>query len=292
MFANVNGVKLFFDIEGKQYVPDGPVMKKKPVCMVLHGGPGDSHYQFLPWLSPLAEDMQLVYVDHRGCGLSGPCDVTTCTMEQNADDAEALRQYLGLEKIILLGHSYGGMVAQTYALRYPENLAGLILSSTAPSYRCYETLPGELERRATAEMKEQAAVIQSKEDPTSEDFKRYMRAMNPLYHYHYNKKECDESVERSIWAPEVARFGSASVIPNFDYVPRLPKVKIHTLIIAGREDPLTPPVHAEELADALPDARLLILEEASHQVYEDQPEAFFAEIRRYLADPEMESVYR
>ena len=287
MYANVNGVKLFFDVEGKQYVPDGPVMKKKPVCMVLHGGPGGNHYHYLPGFSPLSEDMQLIYVDHRGCGLSGPCDVTTCTMEQNADDVEALRQYLGLDKVIICGHSYGGMVAQAYALKYPESMCGLILSSTSPSDRFSETLPVEMEKRATDEMKEQLAIMWDKGDLTEEDCKRYMKTLNPLYHYHYNKKECDEGVERSLWSPEVFRYGNTKVLPGFDYVPDLPKVGIHTLVIAGKEDFITPPVHSEEIANALPDAELVILEEAAHETYEDQPEAYYAAVRKYLADLEV-----
>ena len=70
MFAEVNGVKLFFDIEGKEYVPDGPVMRRRPVCFVLHGGPGGDHTHFLPCVSELTDTMQLIYVDHRGCGRS------------------------------------------------------------------------------------------------------------------------------------------------------------------------------------------------------------------------------
>ena len=118
MYANVNGVKLFFDIEGKEYVPDGPVLRRRPVCFVLHGGPGGDHTHFLPACSALTDTMQLIYVDHRCCGRSGPAPIETCTMEQNADDVDALRQYLGLDKVFVFGHSYGGMVAQAYALRH------------------------------------------------------------------------------------------------------------------------------------------------------------------------------
>ena len=69
MYAKINGVDLFFDIAGKQYVPDGSLMKKKPVCLVLHGGPGCSHYHFLPAFLALADTMQLVFIDHRCSGL-------------------------------------------------------------------------------------------------------------------------------------------------------------------------------------------------------------------------------
>ena len=60
MFAKVNGYKIFFDVEGLQFVPDGPVMREKPVCLVLHGGPGADHTHFMPDLSPLSEICQLI----------------------------------------------------------------------------------------------------------------------------------------------------------------------------------------------------------------------------------------
>ncbi len=281
MYADVNGVKLFFDVEGKEYVPDGPVLRRKPVCLVLHGGPGGDHTDFLPELSVLADTVQLVYIDHRGCGRSAKAPVETYDLEQNADDAEALRQYLGLDRVFVLGHSYGGMVAQQYALKYQEHVQGLIVSSSAPSYRYQETLPLELEKRATEEMKKENEFLMSTKTLTPEDMKRYMKVMNPLYYCNY-KKEFDDGIDRTIWAPDVWMHCTHGKLSRFDFVPELPKLRVPTLVIVGEEDFVTPTVHSREIASAIPGAELVIIPGASHETYADKPEEYFGALRSFI----------
>lgn len=122
MFASLNGTKIYFDVEGSGYVPDGPKMVGKSVLFAVHGGPGSDHSDFKPWLTPLSEHYQIVYLDQRSNGQSERVDPSTCTFDQLADDIEALRLYLGLEKIIVLGHSFGGMIAQVFAVKYPNSV--------------------------------------------------------------------------------------------------------------------------------------------------------------------------
>jgi proline iminopeptidase len=102
--------------------------------MLLHGGPGASHDYFLPYLIPLARHHRLIFIDERGSGRSQTLEDTSgCTVENMVEDVEAVRQALGLGQIGLLGHSYGGVLAQAYALKYQKNLSGLILASTFAS---------------------------------------------------------------------------------------------------------------------------------------------------------------
>ena len=149
MLATVNGAKIFFDVEGMGLAPSGVDMVEKPVAFVLHGGPGLDHSYFKPWLSPLADDFQLVYIDHRGTGRSERVPLETCTIEQMADDIEELRKLLGFGQITVIGNSFGGMWGQVYALRYPESVERLILITTSPSHEFWTAATGELERRAT-----------------------------------------------------------------------------------------------------------------------------------------------
>ncbi len=135
MRARVRDTELFFDIEGASLVPDGPRMVERPVVFLLHGGPGGDHSGFKPAFSPLAESMQLVYVDHRGQGRSARGPKESYTLDNNVEDLEALRRYLGLGPIVVIGVSYGGMVALAYASRYPESVSHLVAIVTAPSYR-------------------------------------------------------------------------------------------------------------------------------------------------------------
>jgi proline iminopeptidase len=98
-----------------------------------HGGLGLDHTHLHPWLDPLGDVLRLVYYDHRGNGRSdGPFQKTWTHADLTAD-AEALRRELGLGRMVLLGHSYGGFLALDYAVRYPDLLSHLILVSTAPA---------------------------------------------------------------------------------------------------------------------------------------------------------------
>jgi proline-specific peptidase len=105
----------------------------KPLVLA-HGGPGASHDYFLPYLAPLARHYQLVFIDERGSGRSPALEnVSAYTVENMVEDVEAVRQGLSLGRISLLGHSYGGVLAQAYALKYQKNLSHLILASTFSS---------------------------------------------------------------------------------------------------------------------------------------------------------------
>src|SRR5580692_9151979 len=102
--------------------------------VIVHGGPGASHDYFLPYLLPLARTNKLIFIDERGSGRSEKLeDVKQYTVENMVSDVEAVRMALNLGKISLLGHSYGGVLAQAYALKYPEHLSHLILASTFSS---------------------------------------------------------------------------------------------------------------------------------------------------------------
>jgi proline iminopeptidase len=124
-YVDANGVLIY-------YVEFG----KGAPLIVLHGGPGADHTYFLPWLLPLARTHRLIFIDERGSGQSERLqDVSKYTIENMADDVEAVRVALGLGKIDLLGHSCGGVLAEAYALKYQEHLNHLILNSTFASTR-------------------------------------------------------------------------------------------------------------------------------------------------------------
>ena len=117
---DANGVMIYYKILGRG----------EPL-MIVHGGPGASHDYFLPYLLPLAQHNKVIFIDERGSGRSQELeDPSGYTVENMVEDVEAVRQALGLGKISLLGHSYGGALAQAYAFKYQRNLTHLILGST------------------------------------------------------------------------------------------------------------------------------------------------------------------
>ena len=149
MYANVRGTRLYFDVDGMGLVPVGDSMEPRPPLFLLHGGPGGDHSSFKTSVNSLADVSQLIYLDHRGSGRSAPAQAEDCTLDENIQDLEAVRSYLGLEQIAVLGSSYGGMVAQGYAIRYPEHIERLILVATAPSFRFLEEARRIVQTRGT-----------------------------------------------------------------------------------------------------------------------------------------------
>jgi proline-specific peptidase len=120
--------------------------------IVLHGGPAGNHGYFLPYLLPLARTNRLIFMDERGSGRSGKLeDPSGYTIENMADDVEAVRQALELGPVDLLGHSLGGVVAQAYALKYPNNLSHFILANTFDSTRELNQIWAELKKKIDPE---------------------------------------------------------------------------------------------------------------------------------------------
>jgi pimeloyl-ACP methyl ester carboxylesterase len=100
--------------------------------VLIHGGPGGTHHCFHPWLSTASQHFQVIYYDQRGCGLSDYKPGGGYSFEQAVDDLEKLRSALNIEKWIILGHSYGGAIAQFYAIKYPQAVTGMILVGAVP----------------------------------------------------------------------------------------------------------------------------------------------------------------
>src|SRR5689334_2035865 len=127
----VNGVRLYFDVEGAGLVPEGESMRAKPTLLLLHGGPGADHSLYKPAFSALADVAQVVYLDHRGNGRSDRGSEESWTLGQWADDVRAFCDALEIEKPIVFGASFGGMVAMAYATRFPDHPGALALLSTS-----------------------------------------------------------------------------------------------------------------------------------------------------------------
>ena len=134
MLARVRDTEIYFDVEGAGLLPDGGRFISRPPAFVIHGGPGSDHSVLRSRYGALSCRLQLVYFDFRGHGRSARGDWLRYTLDENVEDMEALREYLGLKQIISLGTSYGGMVALAHAARYPDAVSSLILVATAAHY--------------------------------------------------------------------------------------------------------------------------------------------------------------
>jgi proline iminopeptidase len=283
VLARVNGAQIYFDVEGMGLAPSGLGMVANEPCFVLHGGPGLDHSYFKPWLSPLAHAMQLIYVDHRGTGRSERVPLETCTIEQMADDLEELRKHLGLDKVSVLGNSFGGMWALVYALRYPESLSRLILVTTTPSHEFYQAAEKEIAARATPEQKATMPTLFEGTVTTDEQFKRWWDVMLPLYFAHWDPVRGQQMIERGVDNPLVAAHMFAHVIPAYDVRARLGEIRVPVLVIAGRHDWVTPVGESEQLAERIADAQLVVFEESGHMPFIEEQAAFVETVRRFVA---------
>lgn len=285
MFAAINKTRIFYDVDGAGVEVQNGEIKHKPVVLIIHGGPGGSHMGFKPHLNPLTEHAQLVYVDQRGCGYSDEDNSDNYTLEQNVEDIEALRKHLGLEKIYILGHSYGGMVAMSYGIKYQEHLSGLILVTTSPSYRFLEKAKKYIEENGNDDQKFYAEKLWEGSFQSEEELQHYYEAMAPLYSV---ATASNDSNEKSQPKPQVKRSyeplnkGFGGFMRTFDLRDDLATITVPTIILAGRHDWITPVSENEEIHERIPHSEFHILENSSHSVFVDENERTLALISGFL----------
>ena len=282
MKARIRGTEIYFDVDGAGLVPDGERMVQRPTLFLLHGGPGGDHVGFKSTVGRLVDVAQLVYVDHRGSGRSAASDPSTYTLDENIDDVDALRDYLGLDSICLLGSSYGGMVAQGYAIRYPDRVSNLVLCATAPSYRFLEDAKRIVAERGTPEQQAVCETLWNGSFESLEQVREYYQAMGPMYSVTYDAQKSAESWSRGTRNFEQLNMGFSDFLRDFDYTEQLGSIACPTLVLAGAQDWICPPNHSRDIAERVPRAHLKVFSKSAHNIAGDEPEEFLAAVRGFL----------
>jgi proline iminopeptidase len=284
MRAKIRDTELYFDVEGVGLVADGGVMREKPVAFLLHGGPGADHSSYKPTFSPLSEVMQLVYIDHRGQGRSARGNPETYTLDNNVEDLEALRQYLGLGQIVVIGGSYGGMVGLAYASRYPDNVAKLVVYATTGSHRFLDRAKQILQERGTPE---QIAIAQYLWDGNFRDdahFAEFFQVMGSLYSLRFDPEMAKLGNDRAILSYQAVNQAFGGFLRHYNVLPELPKILAPTLVLGAQQDWICAPEFSEEIAAAIPQAKLQIFANSGHSMRADEPEALLDSIRRFVVE--------
>ncbi len=284
MFVNINGTRLYFDVEGAGLVPDGPRMRAKPTLLLLHGGPGFDHSMYRPAFSALADIAQIIYLDQRGNGRSTGSDPETWTLAQWGDDVKGLCDALGIERPIVYGGSFGGFVAQSYATRHPKHPGKLVLASTASKVD-FPTIFAEFERLGGPAVRELAE--RHLTNPTTESRARYLEVCLPLYR---TRPPADpDAPKRAVTDHAVAlRFnGLHNEQGRMDFREDLGRIRCPVLILAGDRDPIMPMVFSETIAACLPPhlVRFERFTDCGHGVIQDQPAQAFTVIRDFIQRP-------
>ena len=261
------------------------VMGQGDPLLLMHGGPGLDH-STLSSLEPLADRFTLIFYDHRCNGRSTGA-VESMTFENLTADADALRHRLGLEHWAVLGHSFGGLVALEYALRYPTRLSHLLLLDTcADAHWVQHIAPEILAKRGYGAATVDAARRFFGGDLKPNEMLRVSRRFVGAYYYHLGLLQAPKaflSGFRVKMRPEAFVFGFKELYTGWTVMDQLHAIDVPTLVLAGRFDFLSPSEHNAIVADRLPDATLAIIERAGHLAHEEQTPEVLRIIRRFLS---------
>ncbi len=286
MRISLGDVSLWFDVSGPSVIPRGDTTVERPVLVAVHGGPGLDHLTVKSALGPLAEDFQVVYFDLRGHGRSDRSSAEFWNLRTWADDLRRLCDALGLRKPVILGSSFGGNVALTYAALFPDHPGGVILANTTGGHVDQQRV---IEAFGRLGGDEAAAVVQRifAGDTGEVSQAEFNRVCYPLYSGTPGwAEESRQWMARTIRSTDVGSYYSHErEIQSFDPWSVLGAVRCPMLVLAGEDDPICPLPVIEELASQLPadSTRFVRLPGARHTIFRDRPDLAFPAVRNFVS---------
>lgn len=273
---SIRGARLFVEVVGRGYP-----------LVLMHGGPSADHWSMVQFRR-LADRFTLVFYDHRCNGRSTGAPVASMTWENLTADADALRERLGFERWAVLGHSFGGHVALEYALRYPDRLSHLVLLDTGgDSHWARQNAADLLAERGYSPKKVQLVRRWFNGEFTPKEyFPIFVRIMD-AYPHDRSLRPLVRMMASGAWhtkfRPEAMIFAGRHLLKDWTVMDRLSEIAVPTLVMAGRDDFVFPLECQEELAAAIPNARLRIIERAGHDPDGEQPAEVMQVVREFLS---------
>ncbi|HEX6279604.1 MAG TPA: alpha/beta hydrolase [Pyrinomonadaceae bacterium] len=288
-FETRDKVKIFYKIEGKG----------DDTLVVVHGGPGNSLESIRPDMEPLAKNRRVIYYDQRGQGKSDLVkDGARLGYKNHVADLEALRFHFKLDKMSLLGNSWGGLLISLYAIEHPDRIERLVLDvPAAPLVDLLQDMNDELSRRLTALYTEDGAKKIGR--AMRED--NWMKAKDPLKHcretyyailaaYSHDLRPLDKigykgdlcaGGEESVRYQRTANAHAWRSLGDFNIVAQLAAVKAPVLVIHGASD-VVRLRGSEFYASGYPNARLLVIQNAGHLAHIETSDIFFSAVDTFL----------
>jgi proline iminopeptidase len=282
--------------EGKAAVPGGNVWWKrvgtgsKTPVLTLHGGPGAAH-NYLHSLEVLAADRQVIFYDQLGCGLAdSPPDEKIYTIQRSVDELDAVRKALGLEKVILYGHSWGAMLAIEYLCQgrgqgVEKLILGGALASTAQAAAGQQRLIDQMPDGKGARLHALEAAGQTSSP-------EYLALVDLFYKLHVCRADPDPEAAKSFdyIAKSIAyrvmngpnEFTITGVIKDWDRRADLPKIAVPTYITTGEFDEVTLDCH-QTIRDGIKGSTLEVFKDCSHMTMLEKPAEYAAALRRFIA---------
>ncbi len=283
-FAKINGVNIWYQIKGEG----------EPVVLIP-GGPGNSHLYFTPWFDKLTKNYKVIYFDGFGRGKSSRAkSKEEYSFQRDVDDLEGLRKALGFDKWSVLGHSYGGMVAQAYAIQHPDAVDKLILSDTFYDAEMWQ----ENDDNSNYEMKNQepeqwGKVMKIREEgyrsSSPEHVEAYKIPSGLLYFYNpenAKKMRSDSlSLNLDVYYQIVGVDGDFIIggdIGKLDFRRDLKNLKMPILILAGRYDRISDPRFAVKYKIYAPQTEFVMFEKSGHNPYVEEQDKYFKVLNDFL----------
>jgi proline iminopeptidase len=287
-FVDANGVMIYYTMMGRG----------EPL-LILHGGPGSTHDYFLPYLLPLARHHRVIFIDERGSGKSQKLeDRAAYTIENMVEDVEGVRQGLGLGKIDLLGHSYGGALAQAYALKYQRNLNRLILASTWSSSAAMNQVFVRMKQNMAPELRERIDRLEAQGLFRGKDYEKnrysneYMIAAwgEGYFPYVYHNRPDPNydptalgaawDLYREMWG-EHGEFIIDGNLKSVEYTDRLTAIKVPTLMVVGEHDECEPAL-SQAMHQKIAGSKMVVLPNSGHMTFVDQTGMFIKAVDEFL----------
>lgn len=265
---------------------------KFPVLM-LHGGPGIPHDRLEPLKALLKTGRPVVFYDQLGCGNSDtPDNPSLWSLELFLDELATVRRSLGLDRIHLFGHSWGGMLAMEYALTQPDGILSLTLASSPANIPLWITETKRLREELPPEV--QDTLLLHEADVTTDDL-AYSETMMFFYHRHVCRlspwpefvkrgveKKGKQVYETMLGPSETYVIGR---LKNWDITSRLGFIRIPSLLTSGRYDEFTP-TQAAVVRDSIPDCTWVLFEKSSHMPHAEETEHYLEVLNDFLTQIE------
>jgi proline iminopeptidase len=271
-FFESNGVKMVYNIEGRG----------EETIIVAPGGPGLPQEYVHPMLSNLSHYANLVYFDRRVDIISSRNPHEVISPSEIAEDIDALRQTLGLNRITLLGHSFGGAVALTYALRYPQHVKRLLLLSTSAVIEN----PLETEQRVMKMLSPAELSAMSSNEPGMSPCDLVKKRYRALYPYYFHQKPNSQWLEAGTYAIYFDALAKKLVLASnaggFDVRASLARITAPVLVMGGRYDVVTPVSMVQEMADQLPKSKMVVMEHSGHFPFLEENYMFTEWVRQFM----------
>jgi L-proline amide hydrolase len=263
--------------------------------LVLHGGPGATH-QYLEPLRALADfGRRVIFYDQVGCGRSDhPTDPAFYTVETFVDEVNAVREHLSLDRVHVLGQSWGGMLAMEYALTAPEGLASIIVADSPSSMKLWveeanrlrADLPPDVERTLRLHEANETTSDPAYQTAMEEFYRRHVCRLDPMPDCFARTSAAlasDGYVYNLMNGP--SEFHCIGTLKEWDITGRLHEIRTPTLLLSGRFDEATPTI-VGEIHDRIAGSEWIVFENSSHTPHLEEPTAFNAAVRGFMAGVE------